>query len=190
GSKRVAIVRRTAARKTKGTPTGQVWSGYGAGNFEIATGRPATFIFATLDGTISGFSRANTPPTVLMVDNGAKGAVYTGLGIAVSSVGPTLYAANFSQGRIDTFDKNYKPVTVPGGGFVDLNLPGGYSPSNIQRFGQRMYVTYNLPDGNGGFVNGAGTGLVNVFDVQGNLLQRLVPNNDHMNAPWGLAVAG
>jgi len=40
---------------------------------------------------------------VVFVDNGAKGAVYMGLAIGVSSVGPTLYAANFSQGTIDTF---------------------------------------------------------------------------------------
>ena len=102
----VAIVPPSASSKSKtGLPTGQVWSGYGVGNFEIAAGKNATFIFATLDGTISGFSGTNTPPTVLMVDNGAKGAVYTGLGIGVSTVGPTLYAANFTQGRIDTFDK-------------------------------------------------------------------------------------
>src|SRR5262245_28849512 len=100
----VAQVPPSAANRGKtGTPTGQVWSGYGAGNFEIAAGRPATFIFATLDGTISGFNGGGTPNVGLMVDNNAKGAVYTGLGIGVSSAGPTLYAANFGTGTIDTF---------------------------------------------------------------------------------------
>lgn len=179
----------TNSKSTTGQPTGQVWSGYGAGNFEIAAGKPANFIFATLDGTIAGFSGSNTPPTMLMVDNGAKGAIYTGLGIGVSAAGPTLYAANFGQGRIDTFDKSFKPVTLTGS-FADPDLPGGYLPTNIQRFGSRMYVTYGVSDGNGGFLAGADTGLVNVFDVNGNLLQRLVPNNNYLNVPWGLALAG
>ncbi len=74
--------------------------------------------------------------------------------------------------------------------FSDPDLPGGYSPSNIQRFGERLYVTYGLSDGKGGFLNGQGTGLVNAFDVNGNMVQRVVPSNDHMNVPWGLAIAG
>jgi uncharacterized protein (TIGR03118 family) len=187
----VAQVPPSAAGKSKtGTPTGQVWSGYGAGNFEIAAGRAATFIFATLDGTISGYNGTGTPNVGLMFDDGARGSSYTGLGIGVSAIGPTLYAANFGLRRIDTFDKNYKPVSLPGGGFQDVDLPGGYAPFNIQRFGQRLYVTYALSDGKGGWISGPGTGLVNVFDVNGNLLQRVVPNNSNLNVPWGLAVAG
>src|SRR5262249_20349566 len=39
----VANVPPSGASKLKtGIPTGQVWSGFGAGNFEIAAGRPAT----------------------------------------------------------------------------------------------------------------------------------------------------
>jgi len=187
----VAQVPPSAVNKGKpGSPTGQVWSGYGAGNFEIAPGRAATFIFATLDGTISGYNGGGTPNTLLMFDDGAKGSSYTGLAIGISSAGPTLYAANFTKSRIDTFDKTYKPVTLPGGGFVDVDLPAGYAPVNIQRFGQRMYVAYALANGQGGWVSGPGTGLINVFDVNGNLLQRVVPNNQNLNVPWGLAVAG
>ena len=44
-------------------------------------------------------------------------------------------------------------MTLPGSGFLDLDLPGGYSPINIQRFGQRLYVAYALPDGSGGWVS-------------------------------------
>ena len=53
-----------------------------------------------------------------------------------------------------------------------------------------MYVTYGIPGGPTGFISGPGTGLVNVFDVNGNLLQRLVPSNNNVNSPWGLAIAG
>ncbi len=180
------------ASKT-GIPTGQVDNGYGVGNLDItpASGSTAAvgsnFIFATLDGAIEA---RNGATSVIEVDNGAKGAVYTGLAIGVSSAGVTLYAANFSKGTIDTWDKNWKPVTMSGG-FVDPDLPGSYFPSNIQRYGRRLYVAYNLSDGTGsyGYPN-PGTGLIDVFDLNGNLLQRLVPNDQHLNLPWGLAVTG
>ena len=170
-----------------GYPTGQVNNGYGVGNFETAPGTASSFIFASLDGTISARGGSTA---VIFVDNGAKGAVYTGLAIGVSSAGPTLYAANFSQGTIDVFDHNWKPIVLPGG-FQDPDLPFSYLPSNIQRYGRRLYVTYNLSDGTGSFAyNGPGTGLINVFDLNGNLLQRLVPTDAHLNLPWGVAVTG
>jgi uncharacterized protein (TIGR03118 family) len=185
----VVAIPASANNKTgkTGYPTGQVNNGYGVGNFEVTPGTASSFIFASLDGTISARGGATA---VIFVDNGAKGAVYTGLAIGVSSVGPTLYAANFSQGTIDTFDHNWKPITLPGG-FQDVDLPPSFYPSNIQRYGRRLYVTYNLSDGAGSFgYGGPGTGLVDVFDVNGNLLQRLVPINQHMNLPWGVAVTG
>ena len=189
----VAVVPPSANNKSAktGLPTGQVANGYGAGNFEVVATHPASFIFATLDGTISGwYGGVASNTAIVAVDNGAKGAVYTGLAIGVSSVGPTLYAANFSKGTIDTFDNTFKPVTLPGG-FQDPGLPGGYYPSNIQRYGRRLYVTYNLSDGAGSFsMGGPGTGLVDVYDVDGNLLQQLVPINDNLNLPWGVAVTG
>jgi uncharacterized protein (TIGR03118 family) len=180
------------SRKT-GIPTGQVDNGYGLGNFDVTPAGSglanigSTFIFATLDGTIAA---RNGSTSMIEVDNGAKRAVYTGLAIGVSSAGPTLYAANFSQGTIDTFDKNWKPLTLPGG-FVDPDLPGGCYPSNIQRYGRRMYVAYNNSDGTGSYgYGGPLTGLIDVFDQDGYLLQRLVPNNSHLNLPWGLVVTG
>jgi uncharacterized protein (TIGR03118 family) len=189
----VAVVPPSANNKNAkaGLPTGQVSNGYGTGNFEVAAGHPSSFIFATLDGTISGwYGGVPNNGAIIGVDNGAKGAVYSGLAIGVSSVGPTLYAANFSQGTIDTFDHNFQPVTLPGG-FQDPSLPASYYPSNIQRYGRRLYVTYNLSDGTGSFsFGGPGTGLIDVYDVDGNLLQQLVPNNQALNLPWGLAVTG
>ena len=188
----VAIVPPSSINKGKtGLPTGQVNNSYGAGNFEVVATHPASFIFATLDGTISGwYGGISNNTAIVAVDKGAQGAVYTGLAIGVSSLGPTLYAANFSQGTIDTFDKNFKPVTFPGG-FQDPDLPSSFYPSNIQRYGRRLYVTYNLSDGTGSLsYGGPGTGLVDVFDLNGNLLDHLVPNNQHMNLPWGVAVTG
>jgi uncharacterized protein (TIGR03118 family) len=174
-----------------GTPTGQVSNGYGAGNFEVAAGHPASFIFATLDGTISGWYGGVANNTAIIgVDNSGIGASYTGLAIGVSNIGPTLYAANFTAGTIDTFDHTFKAVMLSGG-FVDPDLAAGYYPSNIQRYGRRLYVTYNLSDGTGSFAyGGPGSGLVNVFDLNGNLLDHLVPSNAHLNLPWGVSVTG
>jgi uncharacterized protein (TIGR03118 family) len=188
----VAIIPPSAKNKGKtGLPSGQVNNAYGAGNFEVATGHPASFMFATLDGTISGwYGGVPNNTAIVFVDHSANGAVYTGLAIGVSSIGPTLYAANFSNGTIDTFDHTLKQVTLPGG-FQDSDLPASYFPSNIQRFGRKLYVTYNLSDSLGSLsFNGPGTGLIDVFDLNGNLLQRLVPNNPHLNLPFGLAVTG
>ena len=58
------------------------------------------------------------------------------------------FVTNFTAGTIDTFDHNFNPVLLPGG-FLDADLPASYYPSNIQRFGRRLYVTYNLSDGSG-----------------------------------------
>ena len=184
----VAIIPPSATRAgAMGLPSGQVWNGLGV--FEVATGRVPNFIFATLDGTISGYNGTIGTTATVKVDNGAKGASYTGLAIGTSSLGPALYAANFAAGTIDVFDKNWASLNLPGG-FLDRDLPSGFSPLNIQRFGRRMYVTYNMPDGAGGFVYGSGTGMVNVFDLDGRLLQRLIPAHKSMNIPWGVAVAG
>jgi len=184
----VVNVPPSAARAgATGLPTGQVWNGLGT--FAVATGRVPNFIFATLDGTISGWNSALGTTAILKIDNNSKGAVYTGLAIGTSSQGPALYAANFGQGTIDVFDGNWEPLKV-WGGFIDRDLPTGMSPANIQRFGRRLYVTYAMPDGAGGFVFGAGSGMVNIFDLDGRLIQRLIPNNKTMNAPWGVAVAG
>src|SRR5262249_60424274 len=123
----VVAIPPSANNKTAktGTPTGQVANGYGVGNFEITPGAASSFIFATIDGTISARGGATA---VIEVDNGAKGAVYTGLALGVSSAGPTPYAANFSKGTIDTFDPAWKANTMPGG-LQHPDLPACVFPS-------------------------------------------------------------
>ncbi|HWY49429.1 MAG TPA: TIGR03118 family protein [Bryobacteraceae bacterium] len=188
----VAVIPPSAKNKGKtGLPTGQVNNSYGAGNFEVVAGHPASFMFATYDGTISGWYGGVANNTAIpFVDHSANAAAYTGLAIGVSSIGPTLYATNFSNGTIDTFDHTLKQVTMPGG-FQDLDLPNSYFPFNIQRFGRRLYVSFAYSDSTGSLAfGGPGTGLIDVFDLNGNLLQHLVPNNAHLNLPWGMAVTG
>jgi uncharacterized protein (TIGR03118 family) len=188
----VAIIPPSAANKGKtGLPTGQVNNGYGAGNFEVVAGHPASFIFATLDGTISAwYGGVANNTAIIAIDHSSNLAAYTGLAIGVSNIGPTLYATNFSNGTIDVFDHTLKQVTWPGA-FQDSDLPASYYPFNIQRFGRRLYVTFAPSDSTGSLAfGGPGAGLIDVFDLNGNLLQHLVPNNPHLNQPWGLAVTG
>ena len=178
-----------------GLPTGQVNNSYGAGNFEVVAGKPGSFLFASLDGTITGWYGGIANNTAaIMVDSGDK-AFYTGLGIgvSVSTNTPVLYAANF-KGAVEVFDNNFSPISAPGG-FVDPNLPAGYYAFNVQRFGRRVYVTFAPSDGARSIatsfnMGGPGAGVIDVFDTDGNLLQTLVAQDPHLNLPWGMAVTG
>src|SRR5207302_10236813 len=89
---------------------------------------PARFIFATEDGTISGWN-PNADPTnaILKVDESAAGDVYKGIAMAAVSGNNFLYATDFHNGAIDVFNSSFAPVTMPGG-FIDPNLPAGFAP--------------------------------------------------------------
>jgi len=169
-----------------GTPTGTVYNA--TTGFAIATGEAASFIFDTLDGTISGWNHTVNAAAQVMVDNSASGASYTGLAIGASGSNTYLYAANLSKGTIDVFDSNYNPVTLPNA-FQDANLPAGYAPFNIQNLAGNLYVAYALQNTGKTFVTtGAGNGYVDVYSTAGTLMSRLV-SGPHLNAPWGLAIA-
>ena len=77
------------------------------------------------------------------------------------------------------FDRAFAKVT-PTGGFTDAQLPAGYAPFNIQavQIGTTTVLVVAYAKQNGAAtedVPGAGLGLVNTFDVNGTLLQRLIP---------------
>lgn len=166
-------------------PTGQVWNGWPA--FELATGKASAFLFATENGGIAGWNRdVDAANAVLKVDNPA--ANYKGLAIGVSTLGPVIYAANFKGGTVDVFDTSFQPVTAPGG-FTDPSLPAGWAPFNVWRMGQRLLVTYARQDeSKDEDVPGEGNGLINVFDLDGNLQRRLATGGV-LNSPWGMVLA-
>jgi len=61
------------------------------------------------------------------------------------------------------------PITSTGA-FSDPNLPAGFAPFNVQRFGRKLYVTYAMQDNSRhDDVAGSGNGLINIFDFSGNL---------------------
>src|SRR3989475_2404286 len=101
-----------------GAPTGIVFSG--GADFVVTSGTksgPARFIFASEDGTISGWNPA-VAATQAVVGGGhtARGAVYKGLGIASTAAGDRLYATNFHAGTVDVFDAGLHQLLggVPG----------------------------------------------------------------------------
>jgi uncharacterized protein (TIGR03118 family) len=160
-------------------PTGQVFNG-NASDFG-----GSHFIFATEDGTIAAWTGGTT---AMLVASGGPGAVFKGLALANTTSGAQLYATDFGLGKIDVFKNDFSPTTVTGG-FVDPNLPAGYAPFNIQNIGGKLYVTYAVQDAaKHDDVSGPGHGIVDVFDLQGNLLQRLISNGP-LNSPWGVAIA-
>ncbi|MGI8744901.1 MAG: TIGR03118 family protein [Bryobacteraceae bacterium] len=175
---------------TTGSPTGIVApSFYGATGFQVAPGANASFIFASEDGTISGWANgANPTQAIVKVDKSASNAVYKGLALGLIGTTPYLYAANFNSGAIDVFDTNYAAFSLPNG-FKDPAVPAGFAPFNIQNLGGKLYVTYAKQDtAKTEDVAGAGNGYVSVFDTSGTLLQHLV-SQGNLNSPWGLAIA-
>ena len=67
-----------------GTPTGIVFNG--SSEFEV-DGVKSSFIFATLDGTISGWPGTNRNQATIAADNSANKASYTGLAITSKTSG-------------------------------------------------------------------------------------------------------
>jgi uncharacterized protein (TIGR03118 family) len=160
-------------------PTGQVFNGNSA-NFS-----GSHFIFATEGGTIASWTGGTS---AALSYTSPVGGVYKGLAMASSSQGTFLYATDFHNGAIDVLDSNFAKVTLSGS-FTDPSLPAGYAPFNIETIGGKLYVTYAVQDAaKHDDVAGSGHGIVDVFDLQGNFLQRLISNGP-LNSPWGMAIA-
>jgi uncharacterized protein (TIGR03118 family) len=172
---------------TTSAPTGQVFNALGgSGAFKLGNGNPASFLFDSEDGAISGWNGGTTAE--IMVNN-TPGAVYKGLAIS-DFMGGTLYATNFRAGTIDAFDSNFHPTLT--GDFVDPNLPAGYAPFNDSVINGELYVTYAVQDAaKHDDVAGPGNGLVDVFNLDGSFDERLIPNGpgSALNSPWGLQIA-
>jgi uncharacterized protein (TIGR03118 family) len=173
--------------------TGQVsnsTTGFTVSTATVAA-RPASFIFATEGGTISGWASAvDATHAQMTIDNSAAGASYKGLAI-VTTTTPTaqLYAANFTKGAIDVWDANWKPVTLAPGAFTDPAIPSGFAPFNIQNLGGSLYVTYAKQGTTKPFdAPGVGNGYVDVYDPAGKLLKHLASQGP-LNSPWGVQIA-
>jgi uncharacterized protein (TIGR03118 family) len=176
-----------------GSPTGITFNP-SASDFQISCGSPATlgaatFLWATENGNIAAWRGACGSTAVILPTTATPNGVYKGIAIAGDgNVDFRLFAADLFNGKIQVFDSNFMPTTVPGG-FVDPNLPPGFSPFNILALQGNLYVSYAFHvAGDHDETAGPGLGIVDVFDANGFLIQR-VATGGKLNAPWGMAIA-
>jgi uncharacterized protein (TIGR03118 family) len=174
-----------------GSPTGIVF--YGGPAFNVSNGAvtaPSRFIFASRDGSITGWAPGvDLNNAIRVVDNSASGALYTGLAVGAGGSGPLLYAADFRNGRVDVFNGGWAQVALPGTPFRDPGVPAGYAPFGLQAINGDIYVTWARQNAaRDGWDSGNGLGYVSVFDPNGAFVRRLAARGP-LNAPWGLALA-
>lgn len=170
-----------------GTPTGQVFNA--TAGFQVTSGgktAPALFLFATEDGTISGWApTVDGTHAILAVDNSAERAVYKGLAIATEPRGTFLYAANFRIGDVEIYDSAFHLVKA----FGDPTVPLRYAPFNVQVLNGQLYVTFAEQNfAKHDDVAGPHHGYVDVFTLNGVLVRRLITRG-RLNSPWGLDIA-
>ncbi len=196
-----------------GTPTGTI-ANSSQTDFLLAPGKPAAFLFSTIDGTIAGWNptvavaQGAAPPSTqaVTVVKTSDGSSYTGLTSAFIEGKRFLYAANFTKGRVDVYDNAFHLVNLrkqhfdedsadhdngrsAENSFVDENLPRNYVPFNVQAIGNDIVVTYALHEEGSRFeTDGPGLGFVDIYSSTGRLLQRL-EHGDWLNAPWGVVLA-
>jgi uncharacterized protein (TIGR03118 family) len=187
---------------TQSAPTGVVFNGSKT-DFLLDKGTPAglqaIFIFATEDGTISGWNpganvaKGATPPSVnavLEVDHsengGPNGAVYKGATSAEIHGKKYLYVTNFRSGKVEVYNTNFKRVHLDDDAFDVDHIPFGFAPFNIQNIGGTLFVTYAKQDAaRHDPVEGAGLGFVELFTPSGRHIGHL-EHGDWFNAPWGV----
>jgi uncharacterized protein (TIGR03118 family) len=182
-------------------PTGIVYNG--TTDFAVSSGggtpAAAAFIFSGEGGMIAGWAPTVNGGTPVTMYTDAAGAVYKGLALANNGTANFLYATDFHNNKIDVFNATFAKQTPSSTSFsfTDPSLPAGYAPFGIQAINNgtggttQLYVTYAMqlaPD-NHDNANGAGLGLVDVFDANGNFVKHLVAVGGALNAPWGLALA-
>lgn len=168
------VIVPSADGTSSGTPTGIVYNG--SQQFQI-NGWASTFLFDTLDGTISGWSDFSPSASIIAVDNSASGAIYTGLAITNHTSNNYIFAADSWNNKVDIYDGNFNFVSS----FTDTGLPAGFTPFGIRDIGGNVYVTFASSSGGSG-------GYVDMFSESGKLIRRLV-HGKPLNQPWGLALA-
>jgi uncharacterized protein (TIGR03118 family) len=167
----------------EGNSTGQLFNGTGAFN----TNR---FIFASEDGTISGWRPAlGTAAEVLVA---RTTAVYKGITLTTSNSEPILLAANFSEGTLDAYGGDLTLLAQ----FADPAAPAGYAPFNVQSVNGMVFVTFAKQDAEKhDDAPGRGHGLIDVFNPETGTFHRFATGSDaggkvrDLDSPWGLAVS-
>ncbi|MFZ0731010.1 MAG: TIGR03118 family protein [Candidatus Sulfotelmatobacter sp.] len=167
------VVIPAASGSGPGSPTGIVYNG--SQDFQVQ-GWAAIFLFATLDGTISGWAPQSNP-TMAIIGVNNPGAVYTGLAITSNPSGNFLFAADTANNKVDVYDASFNWVKS----FTDSTVPAGFAPFGIQDIGGLVYVAFASQSGGSG-------GYIDIFSESGEFLRRLAQGSP-LNQPWGIAAA-
>ena len=159
----------------------------------------ARFIFSGEGGMIAGWSPGVDPTNAVVMYTDTGGALYKGLAVANNGSGNFLYATDFHNNKVDVFDATFTKQTPSATSFTfqDPNLPAGYAPFGIQALDTgasgavQIYVTYakQQPPDNRDNANGAGLGIVDIYDANGKFVKTLVGPGGALNAPWGVTLA-
>ena len=167
----------------EGNPTGQLFNGTTAFHTNI-------FIFASEDGTISGWRNALGSAAEVLVTR--TNAVYKGITLVTTPNGPVLLAANFREGTLDAYGSNLTLVAQ----YADPSAPAGYAPFNVQSLAGMVFVTFAKQDAaKHDDAAGPGNGLIDVFDAQTGMFHRFAAGKhaggklQEINSPWGLALS-
>jgi len=155
-----------------GTPTGIVYNG--AQEFKIDNW-VSEFLFATLDGTIQGWSHFD--PTTALIGATNPGASYTGLAITSKTSGNSLFAADAAGNKVDIYNSTFKLT----GSFTDPAIPKGFAPFGVQDINGQVYITYASTSGGSG-------GYIDIMTEAGVLVKHFA-HGSPLNQPWGLTVA-
>jgi uncharacterized protein (TIGR03118 family) len=178
-----------------GHPTGVVYNP--TNDFVItnpATGvsAPATLIFDTIDGTISGWNPVVDPTHAILIrDTWAAGtpAIYTGLEIGQDSHGNNvLYAADFLNNHLEVINGSFSTISTTNCAGLGVSSDAYSWVWSVQAANDKLYVTFAdllNPAGGGG-------GAVDVFDTDGHFQYQLDangPGSGRLQNPWGITQA-
>jgi uncharacterized protein (TIGR03118 family) len=168
------VIVPAANGQSGGSPTGIVANS--SNDFQIDSWA-SKFIFATLDGTISGWSQFSPTAAIIAVNNSSTGASYTGLAITSRTSGNLIYAADTANGKVDIYDAHFKFVKS----FTDASLPKNAVPFGIQDIKGKLLVAYCDASGGPG-------GVIDVFTEDGVFVKHFAVGAP-LNQPWGMALA-
>jgi uncharacterized protein (TIGR03118 family) len=155
-----------------GTPTGIVYNG--AQEFKIDNW-VSEFLFATLDGTIQGWS--DFDPSTTLIGATSPSASYTGLAITSKTSGNSLFAADAAGNKVDIYNATFQLT----GSMTDPSIPAGFAPFGVQDINGQVYVSYAATNGGTG-------GYIDIFTEAGKLVKHFAKGAP-LNQPWGVAVA-
>lgn len=174
----------------------------------VVTANTATWLVATLDGTVCAYNATDDASNaILVIDNSVPpgvngltlGAVYTGLTVGsvtnsvTKAVTQYLWVANFKDGAIEQYTDTWTFVRA----FTDPSLTidaadPGFAPYGVYACSTLGYLfasfafqddTRSIP------VTGAGLGFIDVFNMSdGSFVARLA-TGQFLNAPLSMQIA-